>query len=160
MFTAEHHQFRKVVAAFVENEINPHVDEWEGAGMMPLAMGLSKGDPSFNSPMAITVIGGLLTSTLLSLLVVPALFTYVDDLKLWLTRRFGLREQQRKQTTAQEATAAGDWSAVGGEPAIADSAESAAPAAASGMASGSEIPGAGATAQPRASSPDAASGSS
>lgn len=131
-----------------------------GAGMMPLAMGLSKGDPSFNSPMAITVIGGLLTSTLLSLLVVPALFTYVDDLKLWLTRRFGLREQQRKQTTAQEATAAGDWSAVGGEPAIADSAESAAPAAASGMASGSEIPGAGATAQPRASSPDAASGSS
>lgn len=58
-----------------------------GAGMLPLALGLSKGDPSFNSPMAITVIGGLLTSTLLSLLVVPALFTYVDDLKLALMRR-------------------------------------------------------------------------
>jgi len=51
-----------------------------GAGMLPLALGLS-GDPSFRSPMAIAVIGGLITSTLLSLLVVPAVFTYVDDLK-------------------------------------------------------------------------------
>jgi multidrug efflux pump subunit AcrB len=49
-----------------------------GAGMLPLALGLS-GDPSFRSPMAIAVIGGLITSTLLSLLVVPAVFTYVDD---------------------------------------------------------------------------------
>jgi Cu/Ag efflux pump CusA len=51
-----------------------------GAGMMPLALGFS-GDPSFRSPMAIAVIGGLITSTLLSLLVVPAVFTYVDDFK-------------------------------------------------------------------------------
>jgi predicted RND superfamily exporter protein len=51
-----------------------------GAGMMPLALGLG-GDPSFRSPMAIAVIGGLITSTLLSLLVVPAVFTYVDDLE-------------------------------------------------------------------------------
>jgi multidrug efflux pump subunit AcrB len=49
-----------------------------GAGMLPLALGLS-GDPSFRSPMAVAVIGGLITSTLLSLLVVPAVFTYVDD---------------------------------------------------------------------------------
>ena len=56
-----------------------------GAGMMPLALGLS-GDPSFRSPMAIAVIGGLITSTLLSLLVVPAVFTYVDDVKLMLAR--------------------------------------------------------------------------
>jgi multidrug efflux pump subunit AcrB len=54
-----------------------------GAGMLPLAMGLS-GDPSFRAPMAIAVIGGLITSTLLSLLVVPAVFTYVDDLEHWL----------------------------------------------------------------------------
>jgi predicted RND superfamily exporter protein len=46
--------------------------------MLPLALGLS-GDPSFRSPMAVAVIGGLITSTLLSLLVVPAVFTYVDD---------------------------------------------------------------------------------
>ncbi|GGY16864.1 AcrB/AcrD/AcrF family protein [Massilia dura] len=51
-----------------------------GAGMMPLALGLGA-DPSFRAPMAITVIGGLITSTLLSLLVVPAVFTYVDDLE-------------------------------------------------------------------------------
>jgi multidrug efflux pump subunit AcrB len=51
-----------------------------GAGMMPLALGLGA-DPSFRSPMAIAVIGGLITSTLLSLLVVPAVFTYVDDLE-------------------------------------------------------------------------------
>lgn len=49
-----------------------------GAGMMPLALGWGA-DPSFRSPMAIAVIGGLITSTLLSLLVVPAVFTYVDD---------------------------------------------------------------------------------
>jgi hypothetical protein len=36
--------------------------------------------------MAIAVIGGLMTSTLLSLLVIPALFTYVDDLEQWLHR--------------------------------------------------------------------------
>lgn len=56
-----------------------------GAGMMPLALGWGA-DPSFRSPMAITVIGGLITSTLLSLLVVPAVFTYIDDLEHLLKR--------------------------------------------------------------------------
>jgi multidrug efflux pump subunit AcrB len=56
-----------------------------GAGMLPLALGLGA-DPSFRSPMAITVIGGLITSTLLSLLVVPAVFTYIDDLEHWIAR--------------------------------------------------------------------------
>jgi multidrug efflux pump subunit AcrB len=56
-----------------------------GAGMLPLALGLS-GDPSFRSPMAVAVIGGLITSTLLSLLVVPAVFTYVDDAEHWFGR--------------------------------------------------------------------------
>jgi multidrug efflux pump subunit AcrB len=51
-----------------------------GAGMMPIALGLGVADPSFRSPMAIAVIGGLITSTVLSLLVVPAVFTYIDDL--------------------------------------------------------------------------------
>jgi multidrug efflux pump subunit AcrB len=57
-----------------------------GAGMLPLALGWS-GDPSFRAPMAIAVIGGLITSTLLSLLVVPAVFTYVDDFEQWLGRK-------------------------------------------------------------------------
>ncbi|MBC7573989.1 MAG: efflux RND transporter permease subunit [Herminiimonas sp.] len=56
-----------------------------GAGMMPLALGWGA-DPSFRSPMAIAVIGGLITSTLLSLLVVPAVFTYIDDLEHVLGR--------------------------------------------------------------------------
>ena len=56
-----------------------------GAGMMPLALGWGA-DPSFRSPMAVAVIGGLITSTLLSLLVVPAVFTYIDDLEHLLKR--------------------------------------------------------------------------
>lgn len=56
-----------------------------GAGMMPLALGWGA-DPSFRSPMAIAVIGGLITSTLLSLLVVPAVFTYIDDLEHLIRR--------------------------------------------------------------------------
>ena len=50
-----------------------------GAGMMPIALGIGA-DPSFRAPMAIVVIGGLITSTFLSLLVIPVVFTYVDDL--------------------------------------------------------------------------------
>jgi Cu/Ag efflux pump CusA len=49
-----------------------------GAGMLPNALGLGV-EPSFRQPMAIVVIGGLLTSTFLSLLVIPVVFTYVDD---------------------------------------------------------------------------------
>lgn len=55
------------------------------AGMFPIAIGWGS-DPSFRSPMAIAVMGGLLTSTVLSLLVIPAMFTYVDDLAVWLQR--------------------------------------------------------------------------
>jgi multidrug efflux pump subunit AcrB len=58
-----------------------------GAGMLPIALGIGV-DPSFRSPMAIVVIGGLITSTFLSLLVIPVVFTYVDDaiaqLRRWL----------------------------------------------------------------------------
>jgi multidrug efflux pump subunit AcrB len=57
-----------------------------GAGMLPIALGLGA-DPSFRQPMAIIVIGGLVTSTLLSLLVIPVLYTYVDDLMQFIRRR-------------------------------------------------------------------------
>ena len=63
-----------------------------GAGMVPIALGIGV-DPSFRSPMAIVVIGGLITSTFLSLLVIPVVFTYVDDMINWtmkkLTRKGG-----------------------------------------------------------------------
>ncbi|HDY8566677.1 TPA: efflux RND transporter permease subunit, partial [Klebsiella pneumoniae] len=50
-----------------------------GAGMLPIALGFGA-DPSFRAPMAIVVIGGLITSTFLSLLVIPVLYEVVDDL--------------------------------------------------------------------------------
>ena len=59
-----------------------------GAGMMPIALGIGT-DPSFRAPMAIVVIGGLITSTFLSLLVIPVVFTFVDDGVQWLKKLFG-----------------------------------------------------------------------
>ena len=56
-----------------------------GAGMLPVALDLGSGDGSFRSPMAIVVIGGLITSTFLSLLVIPVVFTYVDDVIQWFS---------------------------------------------------------------------------
>ncbi len=56
------------------------------AGMAPIVFGLSA-DSSFRAPMAIAVIGGLMTSTLLSLIVVPAAYTVVDDVADWFRRR-------------------------------------------------------------------------
>jgi Cu/Ag efflux pump CusA len=67
------------------------------AGMMPIAVGFGTADPSFRSPMAIAVIGGLVTSTVLSLLVVPAVFEFMDDFEEWMRRRVhGLREGLRR----------------------------------------------------------------
>jgi len=63
-----------------------------GAGMLPIALGLS-GDSSFRAPMAVAVIGGLITSTLLSLLVIPAAYTVLDDVGTWFSKR-------RHQTTS------------------------------------------------------------
>jgi len=64
-----------------------------GAGMLPIALGGGMADTSFRSPMATAVIGGLITSTLLSLLVIPVVYSYVDDFEhlskrvwAWMTR--------------------------------------------------------------------------
>ncbi|MFZ5524024.1 MAG: efflux RND transporter permease subunit [Pseudomonadota bacterium] len=58
-----------------------------GAGMLPVALDVGSGDGSFRSPMAIVVIGGLITSTFLSLLVIPVVFTYVDDVIVWFSSK-------------------------------------------------------------------------
>ena len=66
-----------------------------GAGMLPIALGIGA-DTEFRAPMAIAVIGGLLSSTALSLIYVPAVFTIMDDLDHWVRRVFGafiLRDQ-------------------------------------------------------------------
>lgn len=69
-----------------------------GAGMLPIAIGLGT-DPSFRAPMAIVVIGGLITSTFLSLLVIPVVFTYVDDLIDWSRQLFRRGQQASRATT-------------------------------------------------------------
>lgn len=53
------------------------------AGMIPVAAGWG-GDSDFRAPMAIAVIGGLITSTLLTLVIVPAVFTVFDDIERWV----------------------------------------------------------------------------
>jgi len=60
-----------------------------GAGMVPLAVGWGAADPAFRSPMAIAVLGGLITSTFLSLLVIPAVFLIVDDVSGFFRRHTG-----------------------------------------------------------------------
>ncbi len=72
-----------------------------GAGMLPIAVGWGAADASFRSPMAVAVIGGLITSTLLSLLVIPAVFTYIDDLAQLLGRLW--RRLRRAPSSAQTA---------------------------------------------------------
>jgi hydrophobe/amphiphile efflux-1 (HAE1) family protein len=52
------------------------------AGMLPVASGLGEAS-DFRQPMAIAVIGGLITSTLLTLVIVPAVFTVFDDIERW-----------------------------------------------------------------------------
>ena len=61
-----------------------------GAGMLPISLGIGA-DPSFRAPMAVVVIGGLITSTILCLLVIPVVYSCVDDaierIGTWFPRR-------------------------------------------------------------------------
>ena len=74
-------------------------------GLFPLALGLGAGAEE-RSPMAIAVIGGFTTSTLLTLLVVPVLFIYVDNLQHWFKQRVGLapRRPRRKALRSPRST--------------------------------------------------------
>jgi HAE1 family hydrophobic/amphiphilic exporter-1 len=56
-------------------------------GMMPLALGLGEG-ASQRAPMAHAVIGGLISSTLLTLVVVPVVLVYIDRVTTWTNKRF------------------------------------------------------------------------
>jgi len=57
-------------------------------GMVPLAFALSEGSEQ-RAPMGQAVIGGVITSSLLTLVVVPIIYCYLDDLSNWLRRRWG-----------------------------------------------------------------------
>jgi HAE1 family hydrophobic/amphiphilic exporter-1 len=62
-------------------------------GMLPLAFAIGAG-AEMRAPMARAVVGGLLTSTLLTLLVVPVMYTFMDDLGGWITGKFGFRRNK------------------------------------------------------------------
>ena len=55
-------------------------------GMLPLALGLSEGAEQ-RAPMGQAVIGGVITSSILTLVVVPVVYTFLDDLGAWAKRR-------------------------------------------------------------------------
>lgn len=79
------------------------------AGMLPSALGVGEGG-SFRSPMAIAVIGGIIVSTVLSLVVVPSFFLIMDDLSRLLGRMFsrvvGKKEDEPAPPSAEELGAA------------------------------------------------------
>ena len=56
-------------------------------GMLPMAIGLGESG-ELNAPMGRAVIGGIITSALLTLIVVPVLYTYLDSLETRFLRRF------------------------------------------------------------------------
>jgi len=89
-------------------------------GMLPLFFALGEG-AEFRAPMARAVVGGLITSTLLTLIVVPVVYTLLDDVTVWLFRK-------RKQTAAAAVTTALVLAAALAAPAAAQAQEPPAPA--------------------------------
>ncbi len=74
------------------------------AGTLPLAFGIGAG-AEVKSPMGIAIIGGFTTSTLLTLVVVPVLFSYIDNLQNWL-KKFGRggSDKKHEQNKSEEQT--------------------------------------------------------
>jgi len=75
------------------------------AGMIPTAFALGKGS-EFRQPMAIAVIGGLVTSTLLALVMVPVIYEIVDDIEHWLVPKLGRFVTPRDAPPPSEVTEA------------------------------------------------------
>jgi hypothetical protein len=65
--------------------------------MLPLALKLEAGGES-RAPMAVVIIGGVISSTLLSLLLVPVMYTLLEDAKLQVGRLVGWRPAWRRRT--------------------------------------------------------------
>ena len=62
-------------------------------GMLPLALAMTEGSEQ-RAPMGQAVIGGVITSSLLTLVVVPVVYCYMDDLAQWLRRRWGAQQDR------------------------------------------------------------------
>ena len=73
------------------------------AGMTPIALEFG-GDGEVRSPMAIAVIGGFTTSTLLTLVVIPVIFTYVDNVVQFLLNFFRQDKDSQPPTDLAEET--------------------------------------------------------
>jgi len=75
------------------------------AGMLPSALGVGEGG-SFRAPMATAVIGGIIMSTVLSLVIVPSFYLIMDDLSrglVWVFGRFvGKRDEEELPPDARE----------------------------------------------------------
>jgi multidrug efflux pump subunit AcrB len=61
-------------------------------GMLPMAIGMSDGGEQ-NAPMGRAVIGGIITSTMLTLVVVPVLYTYLDSLGRWISSKLKHKDE-------------------------------------------------------------------
>ena len=72
-------------------------------GMLPLAIGLGQGSEMY-TPLATAVIGGLITSTMLTLFVVPTVYTFFDD----LSRRFGGNRDLARATMVEPSVEAAE----------------------------------------------------
>jgi HAE1 family hydrophobic/amphiphilic exporter-1 len=70
-------------------------------GMVPLAFALSEGSEQ-RAPMGQAVIGGVITSSLLTLVVVPVVYCYMDDLAQWLRRKAGLPPVRQGHATHEQ----------------------------------------------------------
>jgi len=68
-------------------------------GMLPLAFALSEGSEQ-RAPMGQAVIGGVITSSLLTLVVVPVVYCYMDDLAQWLRRKAGVGAARQANDTS------------------------------------------------------------
>jgi HAE1 family hydrophobic/amphiphilic exporter-1 len=71
-------------------------------GMLPVAMAMGEGG-GFRAPMARAVIGGLITSTMLTLIVVPVAYTYFDDMGGWFKRHLVSKEREHEIEEEQDA---------------------------------------------------------
>ena len=75
-------------------------------GMMPVALALGEGS-EFRSPMGQAVIGGLITSTLLTLFIVPVVYTILDDLSInklfdLVSKLNSLRKKKKSSQVTEE----------------------------------------------------------
>jgi HAE1 family hydrophobic/amphiphilic exporter-1 len=72
------------------------------AGMLPVARGTGDG-AQFRAPLGVAVIGGVITSTFLTLLVIPTGYEILDEMRVWVASKFGMTP---KQMTAEHSVAA------------------------------------------------------